>query len=126
MTGAMEAYRVTVEERFSRGTKPGRDYRGHCYEMAFEYLAAHVDEPALQLVHGTLHIVGNPYAHSWVELPGRWVFEPADHTFYDRDAYYREEQAAAERVYTSTEAGQHALTRKHAGPWHLDQAANEA
>jgi hypothetical protein len=118
MTGAMKAYRVTVEERFSRGTNPGQDGRGHCYEIAFAYLAAHVDEPALRLVHGTLHIVDNPYPHAWVELPGRWVFEPADQFFYDRDAYYRKEQADAERVYTSTEAGELAMTTKHCGPWH--------
>jgi hypothetical protein len=124
MTGAMEAYRVTVEKRFSRGANPGHDYRGRSYEMAFKYLASHRDEPALRLVHGTLHIVGNPYAHAWVELPGRWVFDPADQTFYDRDAYYRQEQAEAERVYTPTEAGEFALSTNHYGPWHLEEATD--
>ena len=120
MTGAMKPYRVTVEERFSRGTDPGRDYRGRCYEMAFNYLVGHEDEPAFRLVHGTLHIVGNPYAHAWVELPGRWVFDPADQLFYRYDAYYRIEEADAERVYTLTEAGELALRTGHSGPWHLE------
>jgi len=79
----MEAYRVTVEERFSRGTDPGRDYRGRCYEMAIKYLATHVDEPALRLVHGTLYIVGVPYAHAWIEIPGGRVFDPVSQVFYD-------------------------------------------
>jgi hypothetical protein len=87
MTGAMKAYQITVEKRFSRGTHPGRDYRGRCYEMAFKYLADHQDEPALRLVHGTLHPRGRPYAHAWVEFLGVWVFDPADQCFYDRDAY---------------------------------------
>jgi hypothetical protein len=117
MTGAMEAYRVTVEERFSRGTDPGRDYRGRCYEMAIKYLATHVDEPALRLVHGTLYIVGVPYAHAWIEIPGGRVFDPVSQVFDDRAAYYRVQEAEAERVYTSTEAGQLALRTKHYGPW---------
>jgi hypothetical protein len=32
MTGAMSAYQVNVEERFWRGTDPGRDHRGYCVE----------------------------------------------------------------------------------------------
>jgi hypothetical protein len=122
MTGAMSAYQVTVEARFWRGTDPGRDHRGHCYEMAFKYLAAQVNEPALRLVHGTLQIVGNPYAHAWVEFPDVWVFDPAAQRFYDRAAYYQELQAEARRVYTATEAGQLALTTGHYGPWRLEEA----
>jgi hypothetical protein len=122
MTGTMRIYRVNVEERFWRGTDPGRDHRGHCYEMALKYLAAQGDEPALRLVHGTLQIVSNPYAHAWVEFLDTWVFDPVDQDFYDRRAYYRELQAAAERVYTATEAGELALTTGHYGPWHLKEA----
>ena len=122
MTGAMKPYEVTVEERFSRGTNPGHDYRTRCYEMAFKYLAGHRDEPALRLVHGALHIKGRVYHHAWVELPEAWVFDPADQTFYDRDAYYRFEQAAASRVYTVTEAGEHAMRTGHYGPWHAEEA----
>jgi hypothetical protein len=107
-----------VEDRFSRGTDPGRDYRGHCYEMAFRYLADHSDEPALRLVHGTLHIVGVPYTHAWIELPGGIVFDPTDQRFYTREDYYRERQATAEAIYTRVEAGQWAMRTKHAGPWH--------
>jgi hypothetical protein len=125
MTGAMKAYRITVEERFSRGTAPGRLGRGHCYALAFTYLASHQDEPALRLVHGTLHIAGKPYRHAWVELPGRWVFDPADQRFYDRDAYYRVERAVAERVYTVTEAAELALQTTHYGAWHIEDPEDE-
>jgi hypothetical protein len=83
MTGEMQAHRVAVETRLSRGTHPGRDYRGRCYEMTLKYLAAHrASEPELRLVHGTLHIVGVPYAHAWVELPGGIVFDPAAQEFF--------------------------------------------
>jgi hypothetical protein len=126
MTGAMEAYQVTVEDRFSRGTDPGRDYRGRCYEMAITYLANHLDEPALRLVHGTLHIVGVPYPHAWIDMPSGRVFDPVAQVFYDRDAYYRVLEAEDERVYTPQEAGQLALTMKHAGPWHIEGADDEA
>jgi hypothetical protein len=122
MIGAMRTYQVNVEERFWRGTDPGRDHRGYCYEMAFKYLATQRDEPALRLVHRTLRIVGNPYAHAWVELSDVWVFDPAAQRFYDREAYYRELQAEAERVYTATEAGQLALTTGHYGPWPEEDA----
>jgi hypothetical protein len=120
MTGDMKAYRVTVEPRLSRGTDPGRDYRGRCYEMALRYLADHrEDEPGLRLVHGTLHIVvGVPYPHAWVEVPGGIVFDPVDQYFYKRRAYYRRYDAAAARVYTPAEAEQLAITTNHWGPWH--------
>jgi hypothetical protein len=36
---------------------------------------------------------------------------------HQRGAYYRELQAEAERVCTTTEAGQPALTTGHYGPW---------
>jgi hypothetical protein len=126
MTGAMQAYHVTVEARFSRGTKPGHDYRTRCYEMAFKYLAGHRREPALQLVHGTLRIVKRLYPHAWVELPWCWVFDPADQSFYDRDAYYRVEQADAVRVYTVTEAGAEALCTGHYGLWSPEETVDEA
>jgi hypothetical protein len=118
----MKPYQVRVEARFARGTKPGHDYRTRCYEMAFKYLAGHRREPALRLVHGTLHIMKRLYPHAWVELPGRWVSDPADQTFYDRDAYYREEQADAVRVYTVTEVDAEALRTGHYGPWHAEEA----
>jgi hypothetical protein len=119
MTGDMQAYRVTVDPRLSRGTDPGRDYRRRCYEMALRYLADHrEDEPGLRLVHGTLRIVGVPYAHAWVEVPGGIVFDPVAQDFYDRRAYYRMLHAAAARVYTPAEAGQLAITMNHWGPWH--------
>ncbi len=122
MTRAMEAYQVTVEERFSRGTGPSRDYRGRCYEMAITYLANHTDEPALRLVHGILHIMGVPFAHAWIDIPAGGVFDPVSQLSYDRDAYDRELQADAERVYTTTEAGQLAMRTKHSGPWHIEEA----
>jgi hypothetical protein len=119
MTRAMEAHQVTVDDRLSRGTHPGRDYRGRCYEMAWKYFITHyVQEPALRLVHGTLHMAGRPFPHAWVELPGSIVFDPVDQRFYTLEDYYREEQAEAEAIYTPAEAGQVATRTKHAGPWH--------
>jgi hypothetical protein len=119
MTGEMEAYRVTVDPRLSCSTDPGRDYRGQCYKKAWEYLEGrYTVEPALRLVHGTLHIKGRPVAHAWVELPGVWVFDPVDQDFFDRNAYYRVLHGEAERVYTYTEARQLAMTTEHYGPWH--------
>ena len=118
MTRAMKAYQVTMEERFSRGTDPGQDYRGRCYEMALMYLANHVDEPALRLVHGTLNQWRVPYGHAWIEIPRGRVFDPVTQVFYERETYYRVLQAEAERVYTPTEAEQLATKTKHCGPWH--------
>jgi hypothetical protein len=123
----MQAYRVTVDERLSRGTDPGRDYRGRCYEMALKYLylVSHREEPTLRLVHGTLHIVGVPFPHAWVEIEG-CVFDPVSQEFYDRDAYYRVLEAEAERVYTAAEAGRLAMRTAHCGPWHTEEGDGEA
>ena len=118
MIGRMKPYAVTVDERLSRGTDPGRDYRTRCYEMAWRYLTDHCeDEPALRLVHGTLHIVGRPFPHAWVELPGNIVFDPVDQRFYTREDYDRELQATAEAIYPPVQVEQWSLQTNHYGPW---------
>jgi hypothetical protein len=119
MTGEMQVHEVTVDRRLSRGTHPGRDYQGRCYELAFKYMAGHrVTEPDLRLVHGTLLIVGVPYPHAWVEIPGGIVFDPVDQLFFNRDGYYQTLHAESGPVYTPPEAEQRAVTTKHYGPWH--------
>jgi hypothetical protein len=61
VTGEMQIHEITVERQLSRGTHPGRDWRGRCYELAFKYVVGHrLVAPELRLVHVTLFIVGVP------------------------------------------------------------------
>jgi hypothetical protein len=123
VTGEMQVHEVTVDRRLSRGTHPGRDYRGRCYELGFKYMTGHqAVEPALRLVHGTLFIRGDvPYPHAWVEIPGGIVFDPVDQRFFTRKGYYQVLHAKAEAHYTMAEAGQRAITTNHYGPWHAQR-----
>jgi hypothetical protein len=118
VTGEMQVHEITVERQLSRGTHPGRDWRGRCYELAFKYVVGHrLVAPELRLVHVTLFIVGVPLPHAWVEIPGEIVFDPVTQAFYNRDDYYRVLHAKAEAHYTTAEASQRAISTNHYGPW---------
>jgi hypothetical protein len=83
-----------------------------------KYVAGHrLVAPELRLVHGTLFIVGIPFPHAWVEIPGEIVFDPVEQEFYNRDDYSHVLHAKAEAHYTTAEASQHAISTNHYGPW---------
>jgi hypothetical protein len=120
MIGALEPYRVKVERRLSRGTKPGTDGRTRCYDICAGYVVEHRwTVPSLCLVHGDLSIVGNLYAHSWIEFPSEeCVFEPIDQCFYKLSEYYRRLQPTVKARYTADEAIAWMRETNHVGPWH--------
>jgi hypothetical protein len=118
MIHPLQEYEVTVSEYLARWTDPGRDCRGHCYEVTMFYLAHHLlDEPVLQLVHGTIYLQGQPSAHAWIEIDGGTVFDPMEQRFFARQGYYQVRQAGPAQVYSRMQAGQHALRTGHCGPW---------
>jgi hypothetical protein len=106
-------------ERVSRPSDcPGRDCRGHCYEVTMFCLTHHLlDEPVLQLVHGTIYLQGQPLAHAWIEMDGGTVFDPLEQRFFARQGYYQVRQAEPAQVYSRMQAGPHALRTGHCGPW---------
>jgi hypothetical protein len=116
------------------------DRRGHCYDLAAEYVLEHADEPRLYLCHGWPVLqgdsehAGSRYGHAWVErskmlrLPfGEGVhvvelvecWDTVSGDWLPKVVFYLGGRIESDHVtrYSFSEAREMLLAAKDYGPW---------
>lgn len=95
-----------------------RSRRHRCYELTFKAMLKEPGAEKFTLVHGYVHIDGQPVAHAWIETGDGMIYD----TLLDRHIawadYAAERDAVIERRYDRMEAVRMVRDTKNHGPWH--------
>jgi hypothetical protein len=123
---SLEAAEVQVPESWRVGTTPDSPNLSECFYRSYRYVAdrwCDLGRENLWLVHGEYSL---GFAHAWVELFDRVVFDGVLQRFYDLDRYYKIQSARPWYKYEpiastlmAANAPVHADGTKSFGDWHI-------
>ena len=124
-TAALAPWRRTVSTDTLCGVQPSRRHWADCYRQACNYVLAHTPGAGacppldgMRLAHGVCRDATDTWAHAWVELPDRLIFDGVRQAFYDRAGYYRVLHAVAEATYDAPAMIEQMRATRRYGPWH--------
>jgi hypothetical protein len=93
--------------------RPHRFYFGLCFRKAAQFVQNHDD---YRLVHG---VCSGFNAHAWALSHDELiVFDGTLQAFFEKDAYYTDQNAIEEKIYSQPEITKLMLASSSWGPWH--------